>query len=180
MIQIKVLKFFLENPYNEVYLRELARRLKLSGFAAKKYLDLFVKEGLVKAEKRANLRYFKADVNNLCFRYIKIAFNLNQLLKSGLMGFLKENIANLSAIVLFGSMAKGEDDLKSDVDLLIIGKSKHLNLDDFEDTLNRKITIHVFSWSDWNKKVKDDNAFYYEVISHGISLYGELPLIKWK
>jgi len=180
LIHIKVLNFFLENPYKEMYLRELAKKLQLSPFAIKKYVDLLIKEGLVKDEKKANLRYFKANFNNLFFKHLKISFNVNILLKSGLVDFLKENLANVSSIVLFGSVAKGEDDKESDTDLLVIGKEKHLNLGEFEKKIKRDINIHMFSWSEWNKKAKGDEPFYSEIICYGIPFYGELPLVKWK
>lgn len=180
IIPLEVLKFFLENPYREVYLRELAKNSGFSPFAIKKYVDLLIQEGLVIDEKRANLRYFKADINNTFFRHLKIAFSINLLLKSGLIDFLKENIANVSSIILFGSMAQGRDDKKSDVDILIIGKEKYINLGEFKEKINKEVTLHIFSWSEWNKKAKQDKAFYFEIISHSIPLYGELPLVKWK
>ena len=43
-IPLRILKFFLDNPYEEVYLRELAKKLKLSAFAVKKYADILIKE----------------------------------------------------------------------------------------------------------------------------------------
>jgi len=180
LMLLKVVKFFLENPYEEVYLRQLAKKLKLSPFAIKKYSDLLIKENLIKEEKKANLRYFKANTNNLFFKQLKISNNISIILKLGLIEFLKENVSNVSSIVLFGSMAKGEDDKDSDVDLLIIGKEKHLNLIKIEEKIKKRITPHIISWSEWNKKAKQDTAFYNEVVNYGISLYGELPLIKWK
>jgi len=180
LIFIKFVKFFLENPYKEFYLRELAKKLKLSPFVVKKYSDILVKENLILEQKKANLRYFRTNINNLFLKYLKKALNINLLLKSGLTNHIKENIANVSSIVIFGSMAKGENDEKSDIDILIIGKEKFINLDKFEENVNRKITIHIFSWSEWNKKAKEDIAFYFEIINYGIALYGELPLIKWK
>lgn len=177
---LKVVRFFLENPYEEFYLRQLARKLGLSVFAIKKYADLLVNEGVIKEERKANLRYFKININNLFVKQLKIAFNLNVLLKSGLIDFLKENLANISSIVLFGSMSKGENDKNSDVDILVIGKEKYINLGEFEEKINRDITLHIFSWSEWNRKAKEDNAFYFEIIANGLALYGELPLIKWK
>ena len=110
LLLIKVLNFFLENPYQEAYLRELAKKLKLSPFAIKKYVDILIKEELVKDEKKANLRFFKANMNDLFFRHLKIAFSINIILKSKLIEFLREEITNVSSIVLFGSIAKGEDD----------------------------------------------------------------------
>ena len=91
---LKVMKFFLGAPYEEVYLRQLAKKLKLSVFATKKYLDLLVKENLVIDEKRANLRYFKANSKNLFFKQLKISHNINLLIKSGIIDFIKDKIAN--------------------------------------------------------------------------------------
>ena len=118
----KVARFFLDNPYQEVYLRELAKKLKISPFAVKGYADVLLKEGLILEERKANLRFFKGNAGNPFFRHIKISLNVDLLMKSGLVDFLKENIPNISSIVLFGSLAKGENDSESDVDLLVIGK----------------------------------------------------------
>lgn len=173
----KTLHFFLEHPYQEVYLRQLAKKTGLSPFAIKKYADFLIKEGLILEDKRANLRYFKANVNNVFFKHLKIAFNVNLLQKSGLILHLTENTSNVSSIVLFGSMAKGLDDEKSDADLLVIGKEKHMDLEKFEEIIRRDISLHVFGWSNWNKKAKTDKAFYLEVIANGICVYGEKPVI---
>ena len=175
---MQIAAFFLENPYTEIYLRQLAKELKLSPYSVKQNIDLLINENLVKEERRANLRYFKADINGLFFRHLKVAFNISAISKSGIMDFLKENIPNISSIALFGSIAKGEDDKKSDVDMLAIGKEKYLDLVKFEEKLGRRITLHIYSWSDWNKKAKQDSAFYYEIISYGIPLYGELPIMR--
>lgn len=177
---IKFTEFFLTNPYKEVYIRELAKKLKISPFATKKYADILVKERLILEERRANLRYLKANISNLFYKHLKISYNMRQLLKSGIIDFLKNNIANITSIVLFGSLAKGEDNKESDIDILIIGKQKYIDLDSFENKLNKEITLHFFSWSEWNEKAKEDHPFYYEIINHGIPLYGELPLTKWR
>ena len=180
LIFLKVVKFFLDNPFEEIYLRQLAKKLDLSTFAIKKYADLLIVEGIIKDERKANLRYFKSNTNNLFFKHLKISFNIQLILKSGLLDFLKENLANVSSIVLFGSIAKGEDDKNSDVDILIIGKDKYLDLDKFEEKIDKEITLHIFSWSEWNQQTIENAAFYSDVIIHGITLHGELPLIKWK
>jgi len=177
LIQIKMLKYFLVNPYQEVYLTELSKILKISTFATKKNAEILLREGLINDERKANLRYFKAGINSPFFKYLKIAFSIDLLLKSGLLDFLRENIPNLSSIVLFGSTAKGLDTIESDIDILIVGQKKQLNLTRFEKELGREITIHTFSWSEWNEKARTDKPFYFEVISHGIPIFGELPII---
>ena len=175
---LKFTEFFLGNPYKEFYIRELAKKLKISPFATKKYADILVKEKLILEEKRANLRYLKANVKNLFYKYLKISYNVKKLLDSRFIEYLESNIANLTSITLFGSLAKGEDSEESDIDILIIGKQKNLNLKEFENRMDKEITLHFFSWSEWNEKAKEDHHFYYEIINHGIALNGELPLVK--
>lgn len=177
LMLLKMLRFFIFDPYQEVYLRELAKKTGLSPFAVKKYADFLVNEGLILEDKRANLRYFKANVGGLFFKHLKIAFNLNIIQKSGLADFLRENVPNISSIVLFGSMAKGLDDKKSDVDILVIGKEKHLDLRKFEEKIGKDLSIHIFGWSDWNNKAKTDKAFYLDIITEGICMYGEKPVV---
>jgi predicted nucleotidyltransferase len=178
---LKVAGFFIENPYKEVYLRELAEKLKVAPFTVMKYTEFLLKEGLIKEERRANLRYFKANAGGLFFRHLKIAFNVRNISNSGIIEFLKENMTGVSSIVLFGSMAKGEDDGKSDVDMLVIGKKRgQMNLRKFSDKIGKEITLHVLSWSEWNEATRKNEAFYADVIIYGIPLYGERPLVKWK
>lgn len=167
---LKFTEFFLGNPYKEFYIRELAKKLKISPFATKKYADILVKEKLILEEKRANLRYLKANVKNLFYKYLKISYNVKKLLDSRFIEYLESNIANLTSITLFGSLAKGEDSEESDIDILIIGKQKNLNLKEFENRMDKEITLHFFSWSEWNEKAKEDHPFYYEIINHGIAL----------
>lgn len=175
---LRALKFFIDNPYEEMYLRELARKMKLSPYSIKQYADFLLKKDLIKEERKANLRYFKANMNNLFFKHLKIASNIYSLSEIDFVEFLKENISNVSSIVLFGSMAKGENDKNSDVDLVIIGNKKKLSVNDFGDKINKDINVRIFSWSDWNEIADKDKAFYSEVITYGIPLFGELPIVK--
>jgi len=178
MLFFKMLKFFLENPFKEVYLRELAKKLKISPFATKKYADMLAKEKLILSQKKANLRYLKSNNSDILFKHLKIALNIKKIRDSGIGEFLKNSIPNLSSIVIFGSIAKGEDAEESDIDLVLIGSKNYINIKKFEDKIQKEINIHIFSWGEWKKKMKDDSPFYYEVISYGIPIYGELPIVK--
>jgi predicted nucleotidyltransferase len=169
-------EIFLKEPYKEFYLREIAKKAKISVFAAKKYADSLVEQKILLEERRANLRYFKANLSSRAVKLIKSSLGVYEIEKSGLIEYIKEKIENLSAIVLFGSVAKGEDALNSDIDLLIVGSEKIVNLSEFEKRLKRDINAHVFNWAGWNKQLKSNTAFYNDVVIYGISLYGELPI----
>lgn len=174
----KLMNRFFEKPYDEIYLRQLARELKFSPYAVKTYTDILVKESFLAEERKANLRYFKANTKNLFFKHLKIAFNMHKIEKSGIINFLNKNISGVSSIVLFGSAAKGEDEEKSDIDIVLIGKEKSISIAEFEKKLKKNINLHIFTWTEWNKQYKNNKAFYFDVIAYGTPLYGELPIVK--
>ena len=86
--EMKEKEYFVENPYEEIYLREYARKLKMSVNSAQRFLDSFLKEGFVVDFRRGNLRYFKANLNSVSFRHVKITFSLKQIESSGLISYL--------------------------------------------------------------------------------------------
>lgn len=172
LLVLDALKFFIENPYEEIYLRGFSKKLKISVNSAQRFLNLFLKEELVKEERKANLRYFKANLDSIVFRNIKITFSLKEIQDSGLLDFLKSNFSN---VVLFGSVAKGIDERTSDLDLVCIGKQKIL-LQGFEKKLNKIINVKFFTFNEWKKTKEKNKAFYQDVISEGINLIGEMPI----
>ena len=104
LLVFKALKFFIENPYEEIHLRGFSRKLRISPNTAQRFLSLFFKENLINEERKANLRYFKANHENLVFRHIKKSYSMKLLTDSGLLEYLKEN--KFSNIVLFGRLAE--------------------------------------------------------------------------
>ncbi len=174
----KVLKYLFEKPYEEIHLRELSRKTKVSVFTVKNIIDQLSLEEIIEEKRVGNMRYIKANMNNYFFKHLKIAFSIKKILDSDIIEFLKENIPAASSIVLYGSTAKGEDDIKSDIDLLIIGQKKKINISGFENKLKRQINLLTLRWSEWREHTNKDKAFYKEIITDGITLFGNLPVIE--
>ena len=110
------------------------------------------------------------DFNNENVVYMKRIFNLNSIYDSKLSSFL-ENKFPSATIVLFGSYARGEDTLKSDIDIAIIGaKEKDVGLERYEKILEREIILQFYdSFSKVHKNLKE-NIFNGVVYSGGIEL----------
>ncbi len=175
----KILEYFFEHPYEEIYLAKLSETTKVNVFTTKQIVDELVINGFLIQKKLGKMRILKANTESLLFRYLKIYYTLMKLEKSGLVEYLLKKISNVSSILLFGSGAKGEDTEKSDIDILVIGKKKSkLNLEKFEKKLKRKIQLFVFSWSEWKRYANKNKAFYQEVISYSIELYGFKPVVE--
>jgi predicted nucleotidyltransferase len=79
--------------------------------------------------------------------------------------------------VLFGSVARGEDGVNSDIDIFVLGKRGDVDLSRFERALGRKINLVVYDARGWQKKAAEDRSFYESVTLGGIVLHGELPVV---
>lgn len=173
---VRVIKVFLDGPTREAHVREVANLSKVSPGSAKKYLDILYKERLLLRRKQANLLLYRGNLEDPAFRQIKVAHSIHKLIKCGLVDYLTSELSPTS-ITLFGSVARGEDDSKSDVDLFLIAKKRGVELARFEKKLGRKINLIIYDPKTWERKVKEDKPFYDSVTLDGIALYGELPVV---
>ena len=81
-------------------------------------------------------------------------------------------------IGIFGSYVREEQKKKSDIDILVIKTGgKIRGIERFYLKLRREPNIHIFSLSEWKKQARENKAFYQDVISTGINLIGEMPLV---
>ena len=175
ILVLKGIRYFLENPHSEVYLREYSRILEISPNTAQRFLELFLKEKLITDERKANLRYFKANTENIVYRQLKIALSMKEFNDAGIVKYLEKT--GVISAVLYGSVAKGLDDKESDIDLLIISNKKNkLNFNECEKRLGREITSQEYTLGEWEKIKSSNKAYYQEVMSTGITLIGEKPL----
>jgi predicted nucleotidyltransferase len=175
--QLKVLKHFFDEPTERFYLRELARLLRMSPMTLKRALDLLVRDGLITREKTKNQIFYQANTESHAYRYEKIAYNLAQLEKKAVVEYILENVPGVSSIVLYGSYAKGENDKHSDIDLLIISTAKKVILGDIEEKFKVELNVMNFSSAQWTEQARSNKAFYLDVITEGIPLYGTKPVI---
>ena len=172
---LKILSIFLREPYREFYLREVASHARTSVGTVKNFLDSLTAEEFLVRSRRANLVLFKANIESPMFRHFKIAYFLRDI--QPLIRYLKQRFSNCS-IILYGSCARGDDDKDSDIDLLIVGRAEKAEMSTFEKRLERAITLLVFSPQEWDEKAKRDEAFYEGIITEGIVIQGNLPVIK--
>jgi len=77
-------------------------------------------------------------------------------------------------IYLYGSASRGEDTEKSDIDILIIGKTKRSEIVDFIENISKnikkRISFTVFSPVEWSMMRKKDKAYYERIEKDKIRL----------
>ncbi|NOR47054.1 MAG: hypothetical protein GQ533_03270, partial [Methanosarcinaceae archaeon] len=61
---LKVLELFINNPYEQYYLREVSRILEISPMTVKRALDLLLNERLLVREQFKNQILFRANMDS--------------------------------------------------------------------------------------------------------------------
>ncbi len=169
----KVSEVFFKNPTKSFYLLDISRKTGIAHTSVKNNLELLEREKVVKktVEIRGSRKFpiFKVNINSKEYKKYKKIFNYRQLIESGLIEFLEDNIMP-KCIMLFGSYQLGEDVEDSDIDLYIQSDKVELNLKKFEKVLDRRIELHFSKiFSNYPKELQ-------ESIINGYKLHGFLEL----
>jgi predicted nucleotidyltransferase len=165
----KVLELLFDFPTTRLHIREISRILKISAPAISKAIKELEKEELIISNKKV-LYEIKANLENPKFKQLKRVNNLKEIYLSELSTSLNETFP-LSTIIMFGSYSKGEDTERSDIDLAIIdSKEKKIDLEKFEKTLKRKISLNFYP------NIKNIEINLRSNILNGITLKGGIDL----
>jgi predicted nucleotidyltransferase len=115
----KVLKFFLENQKSKKSLAQLEREVSLSRVSISRGLRKLKGAGLLSEERVGRSILYFPDNSNPILKELKKLLMVSYLYEA----FREYRKAGFEAY-LFGSCARGENDEKSDIDMLIIAENK--------------------------------------------------------
>lgn len=133
------LKPFFEDTYRETSVREYARMRKISPPTASSLLKALAKESILLQREERNLLLFRADRESSLFKDLAIAYWKNTLQK--FLEPIREKFL-FKKMTLFGSIAKAENKIESDVDIFVDLKYMKQNVSSIEKILRRKIQFH--------------------------------------
>lgn len=174
----KILNLFFKDTDKEYYLREIAKKLGKQPSHFQKALNSLVKLGILKDERKGNLRFFKLNKEHLLYEEIKKIISKTLGIEAILKGVI-DSFKKVEYAFIFGSIAKGNEYSESDIDLMLIGDINQDDLIDkvtkLEDELGREINYHIFDKEEVIKKLKEDNSFLKRIFSEPIiNLKGNL------
>jgi DNA-binding transcriptional ArsR family regulator/predicted nucleotidyltransferase len=159
------LLFGLSQP--ELHLRELVRQSGLSLGTVQQELRRLTRVGLVIARKDGNRVYYRANPDHPAYRDL-----CSLVVKTdGLAGVLQpaRKTPDVSVAFVFGSVARGDTDAGSDVDLMVIGQVGLRKLTSLlsgvADRVGREINPHVMSPEEFAKRKVDRDHFVISVLA---------------
>jgi predicted nucleotidyltransferase len=155
-------------PDRNFYVREIARQTGVSVGSVQRELETLSQVQLLNRELRGKQVFYQANRDHPVFA------DLSSLVAktAGIFPLLRAALAPLaqkiSAAFVYGSMARGDENAGSDVDLMIVGD---VTLDDVlahvtavEGQLGRPINPTVYSRKEFRTKLKERNHFLNSVM----------------
>jgi predicted nucleotidyltransferase len=161
----KILLHFFTNVDDEMYLREMALRLKEDPGNLSKELSKLEQEGIFISQYRGKQKYFFLNKSYPLFNELKsIIFKT-----IGIQGSLQNIINEISGIVsafIYGSFTTGKENASSDIDLCLIVKDSVFNEHNFISkinglgkTISREINYIYYSEEEWKKQINENDSF---------------------
>lgn len=172
ILQQEILRLLYKKTGLSLNQRAIAKFLEVSPTAVLKSIPSLEKQELIKIQQDKDSKRWAIELNRDNHQVIQLkrVDNLKQLYESRLVDFLEKEFAG-ATIILFGSYSRGEDIINSDIDIAIIGrKDKIIDLQKFENILERKINLNFYdSFKNIHKSLKEN-------ICGGILLVGGIEL----
>ncbi|MBU2523294.1 MAG: nucleotidyltransferase domain-containing protein [Nanoarchaeota archaeon] len=171
-LQASIFRLLCIRTGERLSLRKIARLLKKTPTAISNALDGLKKENSITVEKSKEMNLLSIQLNrdNSCAIELKRVENLRMIYESKIVDFLRNSLPG-GTIILFGSYSRGEDTVKSDIDIAVIGrKEKELSLDEFDEIFERKVIINFYQSFRGIHKHLLDNILNGIVLNGGVEL----------
>lgn len=171
----KILECFYKNRNKEIYFSEILRETKLTQNTTLKHLKNLKDSNLISSQKKIGNTFYKLNTKNPIIYSILSYFDYKKLdelpsiRKRAINEFFnKIKIKSLIAVI-FGSIAKGTFNKKSDIDILLIynkkeSKDKKL-LEDIEAITGSKIQTFIIDFEYFKEQILKQED---KVITHAI------------
>ncbi len=168
-VRQRVLALLYGNPDRSFFSNEVVSLAQSGTGAVQRELASLADAGLLTVTPQGNQRHYKANRGAPVFEELR-----GLVLKtSGLVDVVRASLAPLAAQIdaafVYGSVAKQEDTVQSDIDVMIISSSLGYAdvfgaLETATTTLGRKVSPTLYTPADLSKRLKQNNAFVTRVL----------------
>ncbi|MFQ5905067.1 MAG: nucleotidyltransferase domain-containing protein [bacterium] len=165
--RVEILKLFLFNPDETFYQRSISKTTRQRIRGVQREVARLESVGLIERSVQGNRVYYKSNRDCPIFEDLTRIF----LKTVGVARVLKESFrkgGKVKIAFIYGSYARGEESLLSDIDLLVIGSisSRELSrvLSKEKEELGREINYVVFTERELVEGVRKRDHFVREVL----------------
>lgn len=162
----KIWDFLCRHPQESFFSAQVAEKTSLSKGGANQILRALTRQGLLLAEKKGRMVFYRVDAKSPLIRQFKVLRNLSVFEE-----LTKKAKPLAERIILFGSCARGEDTPESDMDVFIVGLEKEKIrslIPEFKE--KRKIQLVLKTPAEYIV-LQDKEPVFYEELQRGIVLW---------
>lgn len=166
-IRAELFRLLFTRPAKELHVREIERRTGFNDRAIRQELANLTQLGLLAARRDGNRLYYSARRDHPLYGDIRSV----TLKTSGLMDVLRDSLCGdevVSAFV-FGSVARGDEAVDSDIDLMVIGnlgmREATRLLRGASEELGREVNPYVLTPGEFAKRVREKEHFLTSVLA---------------
>lgn len=163
-VQQRVLALIFGHPERSFYTSEIVRNVRSGTGAVERELSRLERSGLVSTERIGNQKHYRANRASPIFeelhRLVMKTVGLTEPLRQCLAPYADK----IKAAFVYGSVAKGTDTARSDIDLMVIGEDLtysdlYAGLEKAEALLKRPVNPNFLSPGDWRHRRVQMNSF---------------------
>jgi len=160
--EARLLALLTSTPGQEFHTRELVRRIDGSPRPVQLALEKLLRQGLVESKRVGPLRMWWMDPANPLYLPLRELYARTVGLVAQLRTILEQR-AGVRFAFVFGSYARGDDDVRSDVDLLVVGgvnvPALLGEIQTLEAKLGRELSPVAWTEDDFDRQVQERSPF---------------------
>jgi predicted nucleotidyltransferase len=178
--QQRVLALLFGQPERSYFATELIALTKSGSGAVQRELKRLQESGLVTVTRKGRQKHFQANRTAPLFEELRSIVIKTVGLADPLRAALKPLSGDIRLAVVYGSVARGSDTARSDVDLLVVSDELNLEqiyrvLDPVESRLARKVNPTLYTSAEFDQRREVKSPFITNILGQEhIVLVGNL------
>jgi predicted nucleotidyltransferase len=167
-VQQRVLALIFGHPERSFYTSEILRKVNSGTGAVERELSRLQRSGLVSVRRIGNQKHYQANHESPIYKELQGLVLKTVGLAEPLVESLKQYADSIKTAFVFGSVAKGTDHTRSDIDLMVIGENLnytelYAGLQIAESKLHRPVKPLFLTPTDWQRKLLQKDSFIQKI-----------------
>ena len=161
----KLLTKLMMEPERQFYIREISRETQIPYGMVYKELDNLKQLGIIKSQKKGKITLLQVNKETPYYKDLR-----NLIMKTtGISNIIQNHLKHpdIEYLLVFGSIASGEDTPESDIDLMIIGDIPEIKLieeaKEIEKNIGRELNYILWTREEFEKKIKEKHHLLIDV-----------------
>jgi predicted nucleotidyltransferase len=164
-----ILSLLYGHPEESYYLRQIVRRTGYGLGTVQRELILLTDAGIIRRLDSGHQVYFQANPASPVFNELKSLITKTVGIGDTLRTALAPIKDRISIALVYGSVARGEENQRSDIDLLVVGDIAFADvvkvLRSAQETLGREINPTVYPEEEFRSRVSEGHYFVRDVLN---------------